>query len=164
MYQLLKNGHGSLGNYLLDMSENYIKDAIYQANNNSSLVLILTIVSIAITCLTAFVILPILHKIERSKEKVLMIYTELKKEQIESLNRNIKVFFMKLQTGANQVSNQLNYSSSKQFSNKLVTRKFTMNPSSMKRMSMGEFGDEYVGGRRDSIRNLDLIGGVDMLE
>ena len=70
--------------------------AIYQANSNSSLVLILTVVSIAITILTALVILPILHKIERSKEKVLMIYTELKKEQIESLNRNIKVFFMKL--------------------------------------------------------------------
>jgi hypothetical protein len=70
-------------------------------NKNSSLVLILTVVSIAITFLTALVILPILHKIERSKEKVLMIYTELKKEQIESLNRNIMVFFMKLQTGAN---------------------------------------------------------------
>lgn len=95
-YQLLKNGHGSLGNYLLQMSERYNADAIFQANNNSALVLILTIVSIAITLLTAFTILPILHKIERSKEKVLMIYTELKKEQIESLNRNIRVFFMKL--------------------------------------------------------------------
>jgi hypothetical protein len=134
------------------MSNLYISDAIYQSNTNSSLVLILTIVSIAITCLTAFVILPILHKIERSKEKVLMIYTELKKEQIESLNRNIKVFFMKLQTGANQVSNALSYQSSKQFSGKLVTRKFTMNPSSMKRMSMGDFGE------------LDMIGGADMLE
>lgn len=78
------------------MSEYYISDAIYQANNNSSLVLILTIVSITITIFTALVILPILHKIERSKEKVLMIYTELKKEQIESLNRNIKVFFLKV--------------------------------------------------------------------
>lgn len=83
------------------MSEFFIDDAISQVNQNSSLVLILTVVSIAITFLTALVILPILHKIERSKEKVLMIYTELKKEQIESLNRNIKVFFMKLQTGAN---------------------------------------------------------------
>lgn len=62
------------------MSERYIADAIFQANNNSSLVLILTVVSIAITFLTAFIILPILHKIERSKEKVLMIYTELKKD------------------------------------------------------------------------------------
>jgi hypothetical protein len=78
------------------MSEYLIDDAVLQVNQNSSLVLILTIVSIAITFLTALVILPILHKIERSKEKVLMIYTELKKEQIESLNRNIKVFFMKL--------------------------------------------------------------------
>jgi hypothetical protein len=100
-YQLLKNGHGSLGNYLLEMSEYYIDDAASQVTQNSSLVLILTIVSIAITFLTALAILPILHKIERSKEKVLMIYTELKKEQIESLNRNIRVFFMKLQTGAN---------------------------------------------------------------
>ena len=66
------------------MSELYNADAIYQANSNSSLVLILTVVSIAITILTALVILPILHKIERSKEKVLMIYTELKKEQRES--------------------------------------------------------------------------------
>ena len=86
---------------MLEMSEFFIDDAISQVNQNSSLVLILTVVSIAITFLTALVILPILHKIERSKEKVLMIYTELKKEQIESLNRNIKVFFMKLQTGAN---------------------------------------------------------------
>ena len=29
---------------------------------------------------------------------------------------------------------------------------------------MGEFGEEYGSGRRDSIRNLDLIGGVEMLE
>jgi len=65
---------------LLEMSEFYIDDAISQVNQNSSLVLILTVVSIAITFLTALVILPILHKIERSKEKVLMIYTELKKE------------------------------------------------------------------------------------
>ncbi len=94
---------------MLEMSEFIIDDAISQVNQNSSLVLILTVVSIAITLLTALVILPILHKIERSKEKVLMIYTELKKEQIESLNRNIKVFFMKLQTGANQVSANLSY-------------------------------------------------------
>ena len=65
---------------MLEMSEFYIDDAISQVNQNSSLVLILTVVSIAITFLTALVILPILHKIERSKEKVLMIYTELKKE------------------------------------------------------------------------------------
>ena len=95
-----------------------------------------------------------------------MIYTELKKEQIESLNRNIKVFFMKLQTGANQVSNALSYnSSSKQFSNKLVTRKFTMNPSTMKRTSMGEMGDDFgFIGRRESMAKLDMIGGAEMLE
>jgi len=38
-----------------------------------------------------------------------MIYTELKKDQIESLNRNIRVFFMKLQTGANQVQSSLTF-------------------------------------------------------
>ena len=94
------------------------------------MVLILTIISITITFLTAFVIVPILHKIERSKEKVLMIYTELKKEQIESLNRNIKVFFMKLQQSTNTLGGSLLYqNSSKQFSGKLVTRKFTTNVS-----------------------------------
>jgi hypothetical protein len=136
VYQLLKNGHGSLGNYLLEMSERYNADAVYQANNNSSLVLILTVVSIGVTILTALVILPILHKIERSKEKVLMIYTELKKDQIESLSRNIKVFFMKLQNGGGAVptdsgvvgtSFSVQMNSAKQFStNKLITRKFTM--------------------------------------
>ncbi len=88
--------------------------------------MILTVISIAITFLTAFVIMPILHKIERSKEKVLMIYTELKKEQIESLNRNIKVFFMKLMQSTNNPGGSLFYqNSSKAFSGKLVTRKFT---------------------------------------
>lgn len=91
------------------MSQLFISDAEDQANNNQSLVLILTIVSIAITMLTALVILPILHKIERSKEKVLMIYTELKKEQIESLHRNIKVFFMKLQQSTNSLGGSLLY-------------------------------------------------------
>lgn len=62
------------------MSEDYISDAVFQSNANASLVLVLTLVSIAITITTAFIILPILHKIERSKEKVLMIYTELKKD------------------------------------------------------------------------------------
>jgi hypothetical protein len=91
------------------MSARYIEDAVAQSNNNSSLVLILTIISIAITFLTAFIIIPILHKIERSKEKVLMIYTELKKEQIESLNRNIKIFFMKLQMSSSTIGNSLLY-------------------------------------------------------
>ena len=71
--------------------------------------MILTVISIAITFLTAFVIIPILHKIERSKEKVLMIYTELKKEQIESLNRNIKIFFMKLMMSTSNTGNSLLY-------------------------------------------------------
>lgn len=83
LYYILKNFVGPLSNYLYIMSDRYIKDAIVQSDNNSSLVLILTVISIAVTFLTAFAIIPILHKIERSKEKVLMIYTELKKEQIE---------------------------------------------------------------------------------
>ena len=91
------------------MSEHYIVDAVEEAINNTSMVLILTIISITITFLTAFVILPILHKIERSKEKVLMIYTELKKEQIESLNRNIKIFFMKLTQSTNALGGSLLY-------------------------------------------------------
>jgi len=62
------------------MTEMYIGDAIEKSNSNAVLVLILTVISITITFITAFAIMPILHKIERSKEKVLMIYTELKKE------------------------------------------------------------------------------------
>lgn len=67
---------------------------------------------------------------------------------------------MKLQTGANQVSNALNYNaSSKQFSNKLVTRKFTMNPATMKRTSMTDMEEMgYMGSK------IDLIGGAEMLE
>eukprot|EP00347_Sterkiella_histriomuscorum_P005198 403357516 len=141
LYQFLKNSHKSLSNYLFVMSEKYIEDAIYQANNNQSLVLILTIVSITITFLTAFIIIPILHKIERSKEKVLMIYTELKKEQIESLNRNIKVFFMKLTQSTSSLGGSLLYqNSSKQFSGKLVTRKFTTMTSKKVDENNNDFG------------------------
>jgi hypothetical protein len=102
-------------------------------------------VSIAITLLTAFIILPILHKIERSKEKVLMIYTELKKEQIETLSRNIKVFFIKLANGTQPVSGSLSYQTSgRQFSNKGMTRKFTMNPSSNRaKKGEAEMVDEF---------------------
>ena len=80
IFYIVKNSLTSLSNYLYTMADRYIIDAVSQANTNTSLVLILTIISIAITILTAFVIMPILHMIERSKEKVLMIYTELKKE------------------------------------------------------------------------------------
>ena len=79
-FYIVKNSLTSLSNYLYTMANRYIIDGVSQANTNTSLVLILTIISIAITILTAFVIMPILHMIERSKEKVLMIYTELKKE------------------------------------------------------------------------------------
>jgi hypothetical protein len=41
-----------------------------------------------------------------------------------------------------------------------------MNPSSMKRMSMGEYGDDFgfAVGRRDSVGKLDMIGGAEMLD
>lgn len=145
------------------MSEDYISDAVFQSNANASLVLVLTLVSIAITITTAFIILPILHKIERSKEKVLMIYTELKKDQIESLNRNIRVFFMKLQSGASQVSGALSYQkSSRQFSGKLVTRKFTMKRAGAS--NVGDGDDYQFLVRGTSMAGIDMSGGNDMLE
>ena len=40
-----------------------------------------------------------------------------------------------------------------------------MNPSSMKRMSMGDYGDDIgLASRKDSASKLDMIGGAEMLE
>lgn len=76
---------------------------------------------------------------------------------------------MKLQTGANQVSANLSYNAtSKQFSNKLVTRKFTINPTSGKQTSMMMGSDEdftsALISRKASIAQLDMGGGMEMLD
>ena len=75
---------------------------------------------------------------------------------------------MKLQTGANQVSASLSYNAtSKQFSNKLVTRKFTINPASVKRTSMMGSDEDFTSAlisRKPSSAQLDLGGGMEMLD
>jgi hypothetical protein len=59
---------------------------------------------------------------------------------------------MKLQTGANQVSANLSYNAtSKQFSNKLVTRKFTINPGSAKQMGSDEDFTSALISRKASV-------------
>lgn len=51
---------------------------------------------------------------------------------------------MKLQTGANQVSGTLSIqNSTRQFSNKLMTRKFTMAPGAKNSRGMGDGLDDY---------------------
>jgi hypothetical protein len=73
---------------------------------------------------------------------------------------------MKLQTGANQVAASLSYNAtSKQFSNKLVTRKFTINPSSVKQtMGSDEDFTSALISRKASIAQLDMGGGMEMLD
>ncbi len=52
---------------------------------------------------------------------------------------------------------------SKQFSNKLVTRKFTINPGSIKRSSMMGSDEDFTAAMKSGMQ-MDMGGGMDMLE
>jgi hypothetical protein len=58
--------------------------------------LVITIVAIAITLITAILIIPIILRIESNKEKVFFIYAELSKNDVDDRKRNIRIFFAKL--------------------------------------------------------------------
>jgi len=86
--------------------------------------LALTIAAVGQTFVTSTLITVILRRIEKSKQRVLTIYSILSKQEIETnIIRNVKFFFWKLrQSGENQ-GEQLYYQpSSRQFSKTLATR------------------------------------------
>ena len=56
----------------------------------------ITFVSIAITFITAILIIPIILRIESNKEKVFFIYAELSKTDVDDRKRSIRIFFAKL--------------------------------------------------------------------
>lgn len=78
------------------MSSLYINEAETNISNNVILFDSITYIAIAITFITAVLIIPIILRIESNKEKVFFIYAELSKNDIDDRKRNIRIFFAKL--------------------------------------------------------------------
>lgn len=58
--------------------------------------LIITILAIIVTMVTAALVMPIIIRIESNKERVFFIYAELSRNDIDDRKRNIRIFFAKL--------------------------------------------------------------------
>jgi len=71
--------------------------------------LAITVLAIAITFMTAVLIIPIILRIESNKEKVFFIYAELSKNDIDDRKRNIRIFFAKLRQSTNNPGGSLFY-------------------------------------------------------
>jgi hypothetical protein len=78
------------------MSDVYISEAQNNISNNMALFDSITYIAVAITFITAVLIIPIILRIESNKEKVFFIYAELSKNDIDDRKRNIRIFFAKL--------------------------------------------------------------------
>jgi len=79
-----------LSNFFVDQSD------LALADGTNDVYLIVTIVAIVLTFLTAASVIPIIVRIESNKEKVFFIYAELTRNDIDDRKRNIRVFFAKL--------------------------------------------------------------------
>lgn len=87
----------------------------------------ITYIAIAITFITAILIIPIILRIESNKEKVFFIYAELSKNDIDDRKRNIRIFFAKLRQSTNNPGGSLFYQkSSRIVSSRLLTKKFSI--------------------------------------
>jgi hypothetical protein len=82
--------------YPMLLSNFYINNSGGSIQSNKNLFLVIAIVAIAITFVTAILIIPIILRIESNKEKVFFIYAELSKNDIDDRKRNIRIFFAKL--------------------------------------------------------------------
>jgi hypothetical protein len=82
--------------YPMLLSNFYIDNSGGSIQSNKNLFLVIAIVAIAITFVTAILIIPIILRIESNKEKVFFIYAELSKNDIDDRKRNIRIFFAKL--------------------------------------------------------------------
>ena len=107
----------------------------------------ITILAIAITFLTAILIIPIILRIESNKEKVFFIYAELSKNDIDDRKRNIRIFFAKLRQSTNNPGGSLFYQkSSRIVSSRLLTKKFSMKDESNPLGSLGLTRQGALGG------------------
>lgn len=110
VYFLLDNTNKAELNYFpWHISEFYINASGSSIANNSTLFLSITIIAIAITLITAVMIIPIILRIESNKEKVFFIYAELSKNDIDDRKRNIRIFFAKLRQSTNNPGGSLFY-------------------------------------------------------
>ncbi len=91
------------------MSNYYIKNALANLHSNKALFTALMLTSIAVTMITATLIIPIILRIESNKEKVFFIYAELSKNDIDDRKRSIKIFFAKLRQSTNNPGGSLFY-------------------------------------------------------
>lgn len=113
--------------YSIKLSQHYIDTAYNSISQNQTLFLAISILAIAITFLTAVLIIPIILRIESNKEKVFFIYAELSKNDIDDRKRNIRIFFAKLRQSTNNPGGSLFYQkSSRIVSSRLLTKKFSM--------------------------------------
>lgn len=100
--------------------------------------LIIAVITIAITMLTAILIIPIILRIESNKEKVFFIYAELSKNDVDDRKRNIRIFFAKLRQSTNNPGGSLFYQkSSRIVSSRLLTKKFSMKDESNQLGTLG---------------------------
>lgn len=91
------------------MSNIYASEAQVNISNNEILYDVITYIAIAITFVTAVLIIPIILRIESNKEKVFFIYAELSKNDIDDRKRNIRIFFAKLRQSTNNPGGSLFY-------------------------------------------------------
>ena len=124
--------------YPMLLSEFYISNSGNNLIYNENVFLSITIAAIAITFITAILIIPIILRIESNKEKVFFIYAELSKNDIDDRKRNIRIFFAKLRQSTNNPGGSLFYQkSSRIVSSKLLTKKFSMKDESNQLGTLG---------------------------
>ena len=128
VYFLLYNLNLPLLNfYQIKLSQNYMDTAVDSIFQNQTVFLSITIIAVAITLMTAILIIPIILRIESNKEKVFFIYAELSKNDVDDRKRNIRIFFAKLRQSTNNPGGSLFYQkSSRIVSSRLLTKKFSM--------------------------------------
>ena len=97
VFFVLNNSHEpDLNYYPTGLSNFFIDEAGTNISAHSDVFLIITIIAIVVTFITAVFVMPIIIRIESNKERVFFIYAELSKNDIDDRKRNIRVFFAKL--------------------------------------------------------------------
>ena len=82
--------------YPIRLANFFINEAATNISDYSDIFLIITIIAIVVTFISAVFVMPIIIRIESNKERVFFIYAELSRNDIDDRKRNIRVFFAKL--------------------------------------------------------------------
>jgi hypothetical protein len=129
VFFMLNNSHmPELNYYPMRMAGFFIEQARQSITSNEKVFLIITILAIIITLITAMLVMPIIIRIESNKERVFFIYAELSRNDIDDRKRNIRVFFAKLRQSTLNPGGSLFYEKSSRIaSSKLMTRRFSAN-------------------------------------